>query len=44
MGIRTKFNLLLVFVAVLGVGLFWLASIPFLRVVTNEEVLQVRVS
>ncbi len=40
MGIRTKFNLLLAFVAVLGVGLFWLASIPFLRVVTNEEVLQ----
>lgn len=40
MGIRTKFNLLLAFVAVLGIGLFWLTSIPFLRIVTNEEVLQ----
>lgn len=40
MGIRTKFNLLLVVVAGLGLGLFWLASIPFLRIVTNEEVLQ----
>lgn len=40
MGIRTKFNLLLAFVAVLGVALFWLTSAPFLREVTNEEVLQ----
>jgi len=40
MGIRTKFNLMLALVAGLGVGLFWLASIPFLHIVTNEEVLQ----
>ncbi len=40
MGIRTKFNLLLASVAVLGVALFWLASAPFLAQVTKEEVLQ----
>ena len=40
MGIRTKFNLLLAAVAALGILLFWLTSIPFLREVTKEEVLQ----
>ncbi len=40
MGIRTKFNLLLAAVAALGIVLFWLTSIPFLREVTKEEVLQ----
>lgn len=40
MGIRAKFNLLLASVAVLGIALFWLASIPFLREVTKEDVLQ----
>ncbi len=40
MGIRTKFNLLLASVGVLGIALFWLTSIPFLREVTKEEVLQ----
>ncbi len=39
-GIRTKFNLLLAFVGVLGIAMFWLASAPFLQEVTKEEVLQ----
>jgi len=40
MGLRTKFNLLLLFVAVLAVGLFAAAATPILRNVAKEEVLQ----
>ncbi len=40
MGIRAKFNLLLLFVAIVGVGLFAVASTPFLRAIAREEVVQ----
>jgi protein-histidine pros-kinase len=40
MGLRTKFNLLLLFVAILGVGLFAAAATPILQNVAKEEVVQ----
>jgi protein-histidine pros-kinase len=40
MGLRTKFNLLLLFVAAVGVALFAVVSTPLLRGVAKEEVLQ----
>ncbi len=40
MGLRTKFNLLLAVVFLLGVGLWVLASAPILQAVAREEVLQ----
>lgn len=40
MGLRTKFNLLLLAVALIGVGLFALAAEPLVDAVAREEVLQ----
>ncbi|HWI86923.1 MAG TPA: DUF3365 domain-containing protein [Sphingomonas sp.] len=40
MGIRTQFNLLLALVALVGVGLFWIVSVPLVREVARDEVLQ----
>ncbi|MDB5426343.1 MAG: signal protein [Phenylobacterium sp.] len=40
MGLRTKFNLMLLVVALVGVGLFALAATPILEAVTRDEVLQ----
>ena len=40
MGIRTKFNLLMTAVTVVGVGLFVLAADPLVNAVAREEVLQ----
>ena len=40
MGLRTKFNLLLLVVAVVGAGLFALAAEPLVNAVAREEVLQ----
>jgi protein-histidine pros-kinase len=40
MGLRTKFNLTLLFVALLGVGLFTLAATPILQSLAQDEVLQ----
>jgi protein-histidine pros-kinase len=40
MGLRTKFNLMLLIVAVVGVGLFALASTPILQGLARNEVLQ----
>lgn len=40
MGIRAKFNLLMLAVAVLGVGLFALAADPLVNAVARDEVLQ----
>ncbi len=40
MGLRTKFNLLLLIVALVGLTLFYAASTPILRRVAQEEVLQ----
>lgn len=40
MGIRTKFNLLLAVVALVGAGLFALAADPLVNAVAREEVLQ----
>lgn len=40
MGLRTKFNLLLLFVALIGLVLFFAASTPILEGVAREEVLQ----
>jgi HAMP domain-containing protein len=40
MGLRTKFNLMLLFVALVGVGLFALAATPILQNLATEEVLQ----
>ena len=40
MGLRTKFNLMLLFVALVGVGLFALAATPILEALTRDEVLQ----
>jgi protein-histidine pros-kinase len=40
MGLRTKFNLTLLFVALVGVGLFALAATPILEALTRDEVLQ----
>lgn len=40
MGLRTKFNLLMLVVAVVGAGLFALAAEPLVNAVAREEVLQ----
>ena len=40
MGLRAKFNLLLLAVAVIGVGLFTLAADPLVNAVARDEVLQ----
>ncbi|MES1201292.1 MAG: DUF3365 domain-containing protein [Pseudomonadota bacterium] len=40
MGLRTKLNLLLLIVALLGAGLFALISTPFLQALANDEVVQ----
>ena len=40
MGLRAKFNLLMLVVAVVGVGLFALAAEPLVNAVAREEVLQ----
>lgn len=40
MGLRTKFNLMLLLVALVGVGLFAIAATPILESVTRDEVLQ----
>ena len=40
MGLRTKFNLLLLGVAIIGAGLFTLAADPLVDAVAREEVLQ----
>lgn len=40
MGIRAKFNLLMLAVAILGVGLFALAADPLVNAVARDEVLQ----
>lgn len=40
MGLRTKFNLMLLAVALVGVGLFALAATPILQNLATEEVLQ----
>lgn len=40
MGLRAKFNLLLLAVAIIGVGLFALAAEPLVNAVAREEVLQ----
>ncbi|HEV7383919.1 MAG TPA: hypothetical protein VGN89_03495, partial [Phenylobacterium sp.] len=40
MGLRTKFNLMLLLVAIVGIGLFALAATPILEAVTRDEVLQ----
>ena len=40
MGLRAKFNLLLLTVAVIGVGLFTLAADPLVNAVARDEVLQ----
>ena len=40
MGLRTKFNLLLLVVAIVGVGLFSLAADPLVDAVAREEMLQ----
>ncbi|HEY2358470.1 MAG TPA: DUF3365 domain-containing protein [Phenylobacterium sp.] len=40
MGLRTKFNLTLLFVALVGIGLFALAATPILQALTRDEVLQ----
>lgn len=40
MGLRTKFNLLLLAVAAVGAGLFALAAAPLVNAVAREEVLQ----
>ena len=40
MGLRAKFNLLLLAVAIVGVGLFALAAEPLVNAVAREEVLQ----
>ena len=40
MGLRTKFNLTLLFVALVGVGLFAVAATPILQALTRDEVLQ----
>lgn len=40
MGLRTKFNLMLLLVALVGIGLFALAATPILQSVTQDEVLQ----
>jgi protein-histidine pros-kinase len=40
MGLRTKFNLLLAFVALVGLALFFVVSTPILEGVAREEVLQ----
>jgi len=39
-GISVKFNLLLAFVALAGIGLFWILSMPLIREVARDEVLQ----
>lgn len=40
MGLRTKFNLLLLAVALIGAGLFFIAAEPLVDAVAREEVLQ----
>src|SRR5437016_3170469 len=40
MGLRTKFNLMLLIVALVGVGLFALAATPVLQNLATDEVLQ----
>lgn len=40
MGLRTKFNLTLLFVALVGIGLFALAATPILEGLATQEVLQ----
>src|SRR5690242_12423026 len=40
MGLRTKLNLLLLVVAALGAGLFFLVSTPFLEALAKDEVVQ----
>ena len=40
MGLRAKFNVLMLIIAVLGVGLFALAANPLVNAIARDEVLQ----